>query len=382
MIGYIGYPRSNNHYNSESINLFKKDRPVTREPETARRTIIRVLDGETLYPPPIWMMRQAGRYLPEYRATRTKAGGFLDLCYNPDLATEVTLQPIERYGFDAAILFSDILVIPDALGQSVRFAEGEGPLLTPLALDRLGELDPGRISAHLAPVFQAVGQIRRALPQDTTLLGFCGAPWTVATYMIAGRGTSDQGPARRAALSNPDGFQALIDLLVDVSIAYLARQLEAGADAVQIFDTWAGVLDEAEFERWVIVPTKRIVAGLRQRRPGARVIGFPKGSYGFVRRYVVETGINAVGLDWTVPMGEVAADLQPHVAVQGTLDPMRVVVGGTALDEGVDGILSALGNGRLIFNLGHGITPDADPEHVGRMVRRVRAGGARGAAHG
>eukprot|EP01037_Dinobryon_pediforme_P020739 gene20740-21437_t len=168
MIGYIGYPRSNNHYNSESINLFKKDRPVTREPETARRTIIRVLDGETLYPPPIWMMRQAGRYLPEYRATRTKAGGFLDLCYNPDLATEVTLQPIERYGFDAAILFSDILVIPDALGQSVRFAEGEGPLLTPLVLDRLGELNPSRVAAHLAPVFQAVGQIRRSLPQETT----------------------------------------------------------------------------------------------------------------------------------------------------------------------------------------------------------------------
>jgi uroporphyrinogen decarboxylase len=332
-----------------------------------------VLDGETLFPPPIWMMRQAGRYLPEYRATRTKAGGFLDLCYNPDLATEVTMQPIDRYGFDAAILFSDILVIPDALGQNVRFAEGEGPLLTPLDLSRLNDLRPGGLLDALAPVFAAMTQIRRSLPYETTLLGFCGAPWTVATYMIAGRGTSDQAPARKAALRDPQGFQALINIIVDASIVYLVEQLRSGADAVQIFDTWAGVLDALEFERWVIQPTKQIVAGVRAQVPGARIIGFPKGSYGFIQRYVSETGVNAVGLDWTVPLDDVRDGLQPLTAVQGVLDPMRVVTGGQALDDGIDRILEVLGGGRLIFNLGHGITPEADPAHVAQMVARVRA---------
>lgn len=337
------------------------------------RTVTRVLDGETLFPPPIWMMRQAGRYLPEYRATRKRAGGFLDLCYSPDLATEVTLQPIDRYGFDAAILFSDILVIPDALGQSVRFSEGEGPLLEPLDLARIDHLQRDRVLDHLKPVIAAVAQIRRSLPGQTTLLGFCGAPWTVATYMIAGRGTTDQGPARRAALRDPDRFQTLIDLLVAASIDYLAAQLAAGADAVQIFDTWAGVLDAQQFERWVIQPTKAIVAGLRARHPGARVIGFPKGCYPFLDRFVAETQVNAVGLDWTSPLSAAATSLQPHVALQGALDPMRVVVGGEALDQGVDAVLAALGSGRLIFNLGHGITPDADPEHVTRMIERVRS---------
>jgi uroporphyrinogen decarboxylase len=324
------------------------------------RKILKVLGGETLFPPPIWMMRQAGRYL-------------LDLCYNPDLATEVTLQPIERYGFDAAILFSDILVIPDALGQKVRFSEGEGPLLDPLDLGLLHDLKPDGVLDALAPVFSAVRQIRRTLPAETTLLGFCGAPWTVATYMIAGRGTPDQGPARRAALRAPDQFQALIDLIVRVSISYLVEQLRAGADAVQIFDTWAGVLDQAEFERWVIEPTRRIVAGVRALMPGARIIGFPKGSYASVARYVTETGVDAVGLDWTAPLRDIRDRVQPKVAVQGTLDPMRLVVGGSALDDGVDRILETLGGGRLIFNLGHGITPDADPENVARMVARVRS---------
>lgn len=337
------------------------------------RTVTRVLDGETLFPPPIWMMRQAGRYLPEYRATRKRAGGFLDLCYSPDLATEVTMQPIDRYGFDAAILFSDILVIPDGLGQSVRFSEGEGPLLEPLDLARLDQLHQGRVLDHLRPVIEAVGQIRRSLPSATTLLGFCGAPWTVATYMIAGRGTTDQGPARRAALRDPERFQALIDLLVATSIDYLAAQIAAGADAVQIFDTWAGVLDAQQFERWVIQPTKAIVAGLRAKHPGARVIGFPKGSYPFLDRFVVETGVNALGLDWTSPLDAAARTLQPRVALQGALDPMRVVVGGQALDEGVDVVLAGLGSGRLIFNLGHGITPDADPDNVTRMIERVRS---------
>ena len=345
------------------------------ETKATSRTVLRVLDGETLFPPPIWMMRQAGRYLPEYRATRARAGGFLDLCYNPDLATEVTLQPIDRYGFDAAILFSDILVIPDALGQKVRFVEGEGPRLDPLDLDRLGDLDPGRLLAHLSPVFQALRQIRKALPSETTLLGFCGAPWTVATYMIAGQGTSDQGPARKAALRRPVQFKALIDCLVEVSIEYLSAQIEAGADAVQVFDTWAGVLDAAEFDRWVIDPLARIVSGVRQRHPDARIIGFPKGCFGFARRFVEQTGVTGLGVDWTAPLDQVARDLQPDVAVQGALDPMRVVAGGRALDEGVDEVLRVLGKGRLIFNLGHGITPEADPAEVARMVKRVRAGG-------
>ncbi|MER2606921.1 MAG: uroporphyrinogen decarboxylase [Siculibacillus sp.] len=339
----------------------------------AERKVLSVLAGETLFPPPIWVMRQAGRYLPEYRATRAEAGGFLDLCYNPRLATEVTMQPIRRYGFDAAILFSDILVVPDALGRKVSFQEGEGPVLEPLDLARVGDLDPTTIHDRLGPVYEAVERIRAALPSETTFLGFCGAPWTVATYMIAGRGTSDQGPARKAALTDPDGFQKLIDVLVASSIAYLARQIECGADAVQIFDTWAGVLDEEEFTRWSIEPTRRIVEGLRAIHPGARVIGFPKGTQALLFRYVAETGVDAVGLDWTMPHAFARAHIQSRVAVQGNLDPMRVVVGGRALDEGVDRVLEGLGQGRLIFNLGHGITPDADPANMARLVERVRA---------
>lgn len=334
---------------------------------------MRVLAGEAIFPPPVWVMRQAGRYLPEYRETRKEAGGFLNLCYTPRLATEVTLQPIRRYGFDAAILFSDILVVPDALGQPVRFAEGEGPLLDPIALGEVGRLDPSRIESHLQPVFDAVADIRAALPSDTTLLGFCGAPWTVATYMVAGRGTSDQGPARRAALGDPEGFARLIDLLVDASTRYLVRQLRAGADAVQIFDTWAGVLDDEGFARWCVEPTRRIVAGVRAEIPGARVIGFPKGASAALAAYAAETGVDAVGMDWSVPLAFARDVIQPRVAVQGNLDPLRVIQGGHALDEGVDRILAALGDGRLIFNLGHGITPEADPAMVGRLVDRVRA---------
>ena len=337
------------------------------------RKVMAVLSGESVFPPPIWVMRQAGRYLPEYRATRAEAGGFLDLCYTPRLATEVTLQPIRRYGFDAAILFSDILVIPDSLGRKVSFQEGEGPVLEPLDFDRLGELDPSRIHDRLAPVYEAVSSIRAALPSETTFLGFCGAPWTVATYMVAGRGTPDQAPARKAALRDPVAFARLIDVLVEASIAYLVRQFECGADAVQIFDTWAGVLDEAEFRRWVIEPTARIVKGVRASRPGAKIIGFPKGTQALLETYVAETGVDAVGIDWTMPHAFVRERIQTRVAVQGNLDPMRVVTGGAALDEGVDRVLEGLGSGRLIFNLGHGITPEADPANVARLVERVRA---------
>ncbi|MBS1167538.1 MAG: hemE [Proteobacteria bacterium] len=341
-----------------------------------KRRLLRVLDGERLWPPPVWMMRQAGRYLPEYRATRARAGSFLDLCYAPALATEVALQPIRRFGFDAAILFSDILVVPHALGQKVWFVEGEGPRLEPVDLAHLA-LEPDRLLARLEPVIETVSSIRAALSDETALLGFCGAPWTLITYMIAGHGTPDQMPARRAALIDPIGVDRLVDILVDASISYLAAQLRAGADAVQIFDTWAGVLDDAGFRRFVIEPTRRIVEGLRAKIPGARVIGFPKGAGGHLPAYVRETGVDAVGIDWQASLDFVRDDVQRLVAVQGNLDPLHLVTGGDMLDAAVDRILARLGEGRLIFNLGHGITPDGSVDNVARMLARVRGVGGR-----
>lgn len=343
------------------------------------RSIIRVLDGETLTPPPIWMMRQAGRYLPEYKETRSTAGSFLDLCYNPELACEVTLQPIRRYGFDAAILFSDILVIPDALGQKVWFEEGAGPQLEPVGLDNLDMLTVDGVEARLAPVLETMERIRTALPIETALLGFCGAPWTVATYMVAGRGSPDQAPTRKAAYSDRAGFDRLIDILVDASICYLVAQLRRGADAVQIFDTWAGALDDESFERWSVEPTRRIVTGIRREIPGARVIGFPKGVGSMLERYVERTEIDGVGLDWSVPL-DYAARIQRHCAVQGNLDPMRLVAGGEALRSGIARICDALGGGRFIFNLGHGVTPETPVDHVAEMVAGVRNHGGRNGA--
>ena len=333
--------------------------------------LLKVLDGETVFPPPLWMMRQAGRYLPEYRETRKQAGSFLDLCYNPELATEVTLQPIRRYGFDAAILFSDILVVPHALGRDLQFSEGHGPLLTPIKAGEVAGIDPALFHVNLQPVYEAVRSIRKALDQDTALLGFCGAPWTVATYMIAGKGTPDQAPARLFAYRHPEEFDTLLELLADQSAGYLLRQLEAGADAVQIFDSWAGVLDEAMFERSCVRPVKRIVDAVRAKRPDAKIIGFPKGTSAFLRGYRERTNVDAVGLDWAMPSW-LAQEIQSGGPVQGNLDPLAVVAGGRALDEGVDQVLETLGGGPLIFNLGHGITPEANPAHVQRMVDRVR----------
>ncbi|SIQ84598.1 uroporphyrinogen decarboxylase [Rhizobium sp. RU20A] len=332
---------------------------------------MRVLAGETLSPPPLWLMRQAGRYLPEYREVRREAGSFLDLCYNPDLATEVTLQPIRRYGFDAAILFSDILVIPDALERGVYFEEGHGPRMTPIDVDGISGLDPSRGPAHLAPAIEAVMKIRANLPTETTLLGFCGAPWTVATYMIAGHGTPDQAPARLFAYREPKAFMRLLDILADMSADYLVSQLDAGADAVQIFDSWAGVLGEVEFEQYATRPVRRMIDSIRARRPGARIIAFAKGAGTLLRSYRQDTTADAIGLDWSVPL-DFARELQREGPVQGNLDPMRVVAGGTALNEGIDRILDQLGHGPLIFNLGHGITPQADPETVAALVARVR----------
>lgn len=338
---------------------------------TAERKLLRVLDGERFDVPPVWLMRQAGRYLPEYRETRKQAGGFLQLCYTPELAIEVTMQPIRRFGFDAAILFSDILVIPDALGRKVRFEEGRGPILEPIGPEEIPALSGDGAVERLSPVMEAVSGIRSALDDATTLLGFCGAPWTVATYMIAGHGTPDQAPARLFSYRHREAFSQLIDLLADVSADYLIAQLKAGADAVQIFDSWSGVLGEADFEKWCVAPVKRMVARVRNEIADARIIGFPKGAGIAYGDYRAKTGVTALGLDWAVPLS-FARRLQEQGAVQGNLDPMRVIAGGQALDEGVDAILEALGGGPLVFNLGHGITPDAPIAHVEQLLKRIR----------
>lgn len=335
------------------------------------RTLLDVIEGKTVVPPPIWLMRQAGRYLPEYRQTRAQAGSFLDLCYTPDFAVEVTLQPIRRFAFDAAILFSDILVIPDALKRNVRFTEGHGPEMDPLALEEIGGVPASYSPERLVPVIETVKRLRAQLPSQTTLLGFCGAPWTVATYMIAGHGTPDQAPARLFAYKYPTDFSRLLDMLAEISATYLIDQIDAGADAVQIFDSWAGVLGEQEFKEFCVRPVARMIDIVRRQRPGAKVIAFAKGAGTNLRDYRQSTGADVIGLDWTVPLS-FARELQKEGAVQGNLDPMRVVAGGVALDEGVDRILDVLGNGPLIFNLGHGITPQADPNHVERLVKRVR----------
>jgi uroporphyrinogen decarboxylase len=338
---------------------------------TTTKVVMEVLRGKTVFPPPIWLMRQAGRYLPEYRETRVRAGGFLDLCFNPDLAVEVTLQPIRRFGFDAAILFSDILVVPYALGRDLRFEEGRGPLMTPIEADAIELLDGSRFHEKLAPVYETVRRLRAELPRETTLLGFCGAPWTIATYVIAGQGTPDQAPARLFAYRHPEAFARLLTEIADWSADYLIWQIEAGADAVQIFDSWAGVLDEASFEAFCAGPVARIVKRVRDRYPDVPVIGFPRGAGSLYDSYREKTGVTALGLDWSVPLAQ-AQRLQKEGPVQGNLDPLRLVAGGRALEEGVDAILEALGGGPLIFNLGHGITPEAPVEHVEKMIASVR----------
>ncbi len=341
---------------------------------TTRSPLLRVLKGENVTPPPIWMMRQAGRYLPEYRETRRRAGSFLDLCYSPDLAVEVTLQPIRRFGFDAAILFSDILVVPHALGRDLRFEDGRGPVMTPIEASEIGRLDPTGLHAHMAPVYETVSRLRRELPGETALLGFCGAPWTVATYMIAGHGTPDQAPGRLFGYRHPQEMAALLDLLATCSADYLSRQIEAGADAVQIFDSWSGVLDEACFEAWCVAPVRRMVELVRARHPHVPVIGFPKGAGPMARDYRERTGVDVLGLDWTIPLGQ-AQELQKTGPVQGNLDPLRLAAGGAALREGVDRILDGLGGGPLVFNLGHGIIPETPIAHVEQMIAQVRSYG-------
>ena len=330
--------------------------------------------GERHDTPPIWIMRQAGRYLPEYREVRTKAGSFLDLCYNPELAVEVTLQPLRRFDLDAAILFSDILVIPDALGQKVRFEVGEGPRLEPLDASEVDRLEPEGALDHLAPVLETVRRLRASLAAEKTLIGFCGSPWTVATYMIGGRGSTDQAKARIFALQHPEAFAALMDILVATSIDYLVAQFQAGADVVQLFESWALNLDDAAFEQRVIGPNRRIVEGVRARIPNAPIIGFPRGAAGNLAKYAALTGVNALGLDYATPLDFAAKNLPDTLPVQGNLDPLRLVAGGSQLDERVDQILSAFADRPHIFNLGHGIVPETPIEHVARLVDRVKNG--------
>ncbi len=346
---------------------FRLTKPQPAQP------FLEVLAGSRQAVPPVWMMRQAGRYLPEYRELRATAGSFLDLCFNPEWAAEVTLQPIRRFGFDAAIIFSDILVIPHALGRSVRFEAGEGPRLDPLDTpEKIATLAAAADFTKLGPVYEALRRVRAELDPKIALIGFCGAPWTVATYMVAGQGTPDQAPARMLAYRAPDAFAKIIDVLVENSIEYLLGQLAAGADALQIFDTWAGVLPPREFQRWSVEPTRRIVEGVRAKAPNAKIIGFPRGAGAQLPMYVGRTGVDGVSIDWTADPSLIRERVQNHVAVQGNLDPLALIAGGAALDRAVDDALANYASGRYIFNLGHGIQPETPIAHVEQMLKRVR----------
>jgi len=337
------------------------------------KPFLQALFGQTLPRPPFWFMRQAGRYLPEYRQLREREPDFLRFCYNPDLTVEATLHPLRRYGMDAAILFSDILVVPDALGRTVRFIEGQGPILEPLRdSDDIAEWDLGRFLGHLEPVFETVNRLASAIPKETTLIGFAGAPWTVAVYMVEGRGGSDFSVIRGWAGADPDAFSKLMDVLVDATALYLEQQIHHGAEAVQLFDTWAGILPQSEFQSWVIDPTKEIVGRLKSEYPGVPILGFPGAAGLQYEDYVAQTGVDGVGIDATVPVTWAAAALQPVCTVQGNLDNHLLVTGGPRLESEVDQILQALATGPFVFNLGHGVLPKTPPEHVAQVADQVR----------
>ena len=358
-----------------SINLlqlrknYMKERRIVAVTISSIKPLLRALDGEVVSPPPWWLMRQAGRYLPEYREVRSRAKNFIELCLTPALATELTLQPVRRFGMDAAILFSDILMLPHALGQSLAYREGEGPVLDPVSdsagIDWLQTIDA---ITRLDPVFETVRRVRAALGPETALIGFAGAPWTVATYMVEGGGSRDFQRVKSWAYRDPQEFGRLIDLLTTTTAALLARQISAGAEVVQLFDSWAGVLPEAEFARWVIEPTKRIVAALKRQHADCPVIGFPRGAGVLYERYVTETGIDAVGLDTILPRSFASAKLGPHLSLQGNLDPVVLLTGGAALEQAVGDLRHSFGDMPWVFNLGHGVLPETPPEHVARLA--------------
>ncbi|MGH6826300.1 uroporphyrinogen decarboxylase [Methyloceanibacter sp.] len=342
-------------------------------PHLSQDRLISALSGRTVDPPPIWLMRQAGRYLPEYREVRAKAGSFLGLCLNPELAAEVTLQPLRRFDLDAAIVFSDILMVPYALGQKVEFVEGEGPKLEPVrSAEGLARLDRAAAEARFAPVYETLRLVVTELPSGVPVIGFCGAPWTVATYMVEGAGSKDQAQARLWAYRDAASFQSLIDLLVETSVAYLLGQVKAGARVLQIFDSWAGSLPENEFARWCSTPTRSIVAGVKAEAPDVPIIGFPRGAGAQAETYARETGIDAIGCDTSMPLSFMRETLQARLPVQGNLDPLLLLAGGEPMEARVTTILNTLGGAPFVFNLGHGILPDTPPEHVARLVELVK----------
>lgn len=337
-----------------------------------KKPLLATVLGERQERPPIWIMRQAGRYLPEYREVRAKAGSFLDLCYAPQYAAEVTLQPLRRFDLDAAILFSDILVIPDALGQKVRFETGEGPVLDPVDAAAIASFDPEQVVGRLAPVLETLERVKGSLALEKTLIGFCGSPWTVATYMIGGKGSSDQAAARLFALREPKLFAALMDVLVEASIAYLVAQFRAGADVVQLFESWALNLDEPAFRERVIKPNRRIVEGVRKAVPNAPIIGFPRGAAGMIAAYAEATKVNLVGIDYATPVAFVDNALPKGLGVQGNLDPLRLVAGGKQMQDRAEEIIAGFSGRPHIFNLGHGIVPETPIEHVAALVDLVK----------
>ena len=337
------------------------------------KLLLQALRGETSRRPPFWLMRQAGRHLPEYRKLRAEQPNFLKFCYTPALAVEAALQPVRRYATDGAILFSDILVIPDALGRKVDFQEKIGPVLEPMrSAEELPVYNRSRLLAHLAPVFETMETLHKSLPAETTLIGFAGAPWTVAVYMVEGRGGTDHGAIRHWAESDPEGFGKLMDLLTQATTDYLIEQAKSGAEALQLFDTWAGLLAGEPYRRWVIAPTAAIVKRLRWACPGVPIIGFPRGSGERFETYVRDTGVDAVGIDSDVGLDWARDHLQSQVCVQGNLDNKLLVQGGAAMEEATENILATLGTGPFVFNLGHGILPETPPEHVVRLAERIR----------
>lgn len=337
------------------------------------KRFLKALNKEKLDRPPFWLMRQAGRYLPEYRQTRADAGSFLDLCYNPALAEKVTLQPLRRYDMDAAILFADILLIPDALGQPLAYKEGEGPVLEPVrSAKEVSKLNFDNLHNRLNPVYETVNRLSGSIPSHCALIGFAGSPWTVATYMVEGKGSKDYVETKKWAYSDPDGFDQLIDLLVQATIEYLLKQISAGAEAVQLFDTWAGVLPDDKFDRWVIQPTAKIIKAIRAVHPNFPVIGFPKGVGGNILDFVEKTDVTAVSLDTSASLSWAAKNIQPHAVVQGNLDPILLVAGGSAMVDRIHHILETLSGGPHIFNLGHGIIPQTPPENVALLAETVR----------